>query len=111
MVQNQHNFIIYIVQYRGESSLRLENKKIAFGFTSSFYTYKKTLIEVKKIVAIGGIIYPVMSYDAYSTDTKFGKASEFIRKIEDITGKTIINSLQEAEEVEADIIVICPCSR
>ncbi len=52
-----------------------------------------------------------MSQGAYTTDSKFGTAQEFISKIEEITKKNIINSMEKAEEIEADIMIITPCSR
>ncbi len=58
-----------------------------------------------------GEIFPIMSYGAYSTDSKFGKAKDFIEKIEKVTGKEMINTMNEAESIESDIIVIAPCSR
>ncbi len=91
--------------------MKIKNKKIAFGLTSSFYTYKATISEINKIVSEGGEVFPIMSVGAYTTDTKFGKAQDFIKKIEEITKKNIINTMQEAEEIESDILVIAPCSR
>ncbi len=52
-----------------------------------------------------------MSQNAYTTDSKFGTAKDFIKKIEEITNNKIINSMSEAEEIEADIMIIAPCSR
>lgn len=91
--------------------MKVKNKKIAFGLTSAFYTYKATISEIKKIVSDGGEVYPIMSFGAYTTDSKFGKAVEFVNKIEDITRKKIIINMQEAEEIESDVLVIAPCSR
>lgn len=91
--------------------MKLKGRKIAFGLTSSFYTFKATLIEMKKIIAEGGEVFPIMSNGAYTTDSKFGNATDYIKKIEEITNKKIVNSLEEAEEVETDIMVIAPCSR
>ncbi len=91
--------------------MKIKNKKIAFGLTSSFYTYKATISEIKKIVSEDADVFPIMSVGAYTTDTKFGRAEEFIKKIEDITKKKIINTMQEAEKVNSDILVIAPCSR
>ena len=91
--------------------MKLKNKKIAFGLTSSFYTYKATINEIKKITSEGGEVFPIMSVGAYTTDSKYGKAKDFIKKIEDITNNKIINTMQEAEEVDSDILVIAPCSR
>lgn len=91
--------------------MNIKNKKIAFGLTSSFYTFKATINEIKKIVSEGGEVFPIMSSGAYTTDSKFGKAKDFIMRIEEITNKKIINNMQEAEEVESDIMIIAPCSR
>ena len=91
--------------------MKLKNKKIAFGLTSSFYAFKATIIEMKKIISEGGEIFPIMSKGAYTTNSQFGNAADYIRKIEYITKKKIINGMEEAEEVEADIMVIAPCSR
>ncbi|HBC85290.1 MAG TPA: hypothetical protein DCZ30_07935 [Clostridiales bacterium] len=59
-------------------------------------------------------IVPIMSYNSYELDTKFGKAKEFIDKIKDITGKNIIHTIQDAEPIGpkhlTDIMIIAPCS-
>jgi len=59
-------------------------------------------------------ILPIMSEMAYSTDTRFGKAQDFIKKIEKISEKKIINSRCEAEPIGpqnmADILLIAPCT-
>lgn len=91
--------------------MNIKNVSIAFGLTSTFYTIPATISEIKRIVNEGGDVYPVMSTSAFTTDTKFGKAEEFINNIEQITNKKIINNIAQAEEIEKDIMVIAPCSR
>ena len=91
--------------------MKIKGKKIAFGLTSSFYAFKNTISEMEKIIKVGGEVIPIMSMSAYTTDSKFGNTSDFIERIENITKKKVINSILEAEEVEADIMVIAPCSR
>lgn len=70
---------------------------------------------MKELVDKGAEIIPVMSYNAYSMDTKFGKAKDFIEQIENITGKKIIHTIQDAEPIGpkkmTDIMIIAPCSR
>ncbi len=55
-----------------------------------------------------------MSECAYNTDTRFGKASDFVMEIESITGKKIINDIVSAEPIGPknlfDIMVIAPCT-
>lgn len=60
-------------------------------------------------------IIPIMSYNAYNLDTKFGKAEDFIKEIQEMTGKKIIHTIPEAEPIGpkkmTDIMLIAPCSR
>lgn len=89
----------------------LIGKKIIFGLTSSQYAFKKTIPQIEKLITEGAEIFPVMSFDAYNIDTKFGKAKNFIKQIEDMTLKKIIHTNDEIENIEeADLMIICPCS-
>lgn len=95
--------------------MEVKNKKIGFVLTGSFCTFKKTIPKMKKLIEKGAKIIPVMSYNSYSMDTKFGKAKEFIEEIENITGEKIIHTIQDAEPIGpkklTDIMIIAPCSR
>lgn len=53
--------------------------------TGSFGMLKKTIEQLQKIVDENAVVIPVMSYNAYNFDTKFGKAKEFINQIQKIT--------------------------
>lgn len=70
---------------------------------------------MKELIDRGAEIIPIMSYNSYSLDTKFGKAQDFIDQIENITGKKIIHTIQDAEPIGpkkmTDVMVIAPCSR
>lgn len=94
--------------------MEVKNKKIGFALTGSFCTFKKTIPKIKELVEKGAEIIPIMSYNSYSMDTKFGKAKEFIKQIEDITNNKIIHTIQDAEPIGpkklTDIMVIAPCS-
>lgn len=91
--------------------MKIKGKRIAFGLTNAFYTFKKTIEEMKNIVSEGGEIIPIMDFDTYSTNSKYGKTIDFIKNIETITNRKIITSEEVAEEIEADIMVIAPCYR
>lgn len=67
--------------------MKLKEKKIGFVMTGSFCTFKKTIEQLNKLVEAGADILPIMSYNAYNLDTKFGKANDFINEIEKITRK------------------------
>lgn len=93
----------------------LEGKNIGFVFTGSFCTFSKTIEELKKIKELHANIIPIMSYNAYNTDTKFGKASEFIKQIEEITEHKILHDIPSVEPIGpkkmTDIMIVAPASR
>lgn len=96
--------------------MNIEGKKVGFAFTGSFCTFKTVLEELKKIKELGADIIPIMSYNAYNLDTKFGKAQDYIDEIKKISGKDeIIHTIQQAEPIGpkglTDIMVVAPCSR
>ena len=94
--------------------LEVKGKNIGYVLTGSFCTFSKTIPKMKELIDKGANILPIMSYNSYQMDTKFGKAQEFIDKIETITGKKIIHTIQEAERIGpkalTDIMVVAPCS-
>ncbi len=94
--------------------MKLKDKKIGFILTGSFCTFNKTIEQMENIKKQEADIVPIMSYNSYELDTKFGKAKEFIDKIKDITGKNIIHTIQDAEPIGpkhlTDIMIIAPCS-
>ena len=94
--------------------MELKDKNIGYCFTGSFCTFKTSIKEMKKLVELGANVFPIMSYNSYNLDTKFGKAEDFIREIEDITRHKIINTIPRAEPIGPkkmfDILIIAPCS-
>ena len=94
--------------------MELKDKKIGFTLTGSFCTFKKVIPKMKEIKKLGAEIIPIMSFNSYNLDTKFGKAKDFIKEIENITEKKIIHTIQEAEPIGikkmTDIMIIAPCS-
>lgn len=93
----------------------LEGKSIGFAFTGSFCTFRKTIEELKNIKKIKDTkITGIMSFNSYNLDTKFGRAKDFIKEIEEITENSIINTIPLAEPIGPkhlfDILIIAPCS-
>lgn len=95
--------------------MKLKDKRVGFAFTGSFCTFKKTIPQLQKIVEEeGGIVVPIMSFNTYQMDTKFGNSKDFIKQIEDITKDRIIHTIQGAEPIGpknlTDIMIVAPCS-
>lgn len=91
--------------------MKLKGRKIAFGLTDCFYAFKNTIAEMRDIALEGGKIIPIMPLDTYNTNSKFYKSTDFIKEIESISNRKIIINEEETERVEADIMIIAPCSR
>lgn len=94
--------------------MNLEGKKIGFVMTGSFCTFRKTIDELKNLVKSGAKIVPIMSENSYTLDTKFGKAEDFKKEIEEITGSKILHTIQEVEPIGPkdmlDIMVVAPAT-
>lgn len=93
----------------------MENKTVGFALTGSFCTFAKVVPEIKKLSEAEGIrVQPIMSEMAYSTDTRFGKAEEFIWTIEDYTSNKIIHTIRDSEPIGPknilDALIIAPCT-
>lgn len=92
----------------------LKNKKIGIVMTGSFCTFSKVIEQIKVLVKMGADVIPIMSFNSYNLDTKFGKAEEIINEIEYITNKKILNTIQGVEPIGpkkmTDIMLVAPCS-
>lgn len=87
---------------------------IGFALCGSFCTISKALDTMKKMVNRGYDILPIMSYNAYNTDTRFGKAEEIRRSVLDISGREVIHTIVDAEplgpQIALDALIIAPCT-
>lgn len=94
--------------------MELKSKNIGFAMTGSFCTFSKTISVLKEIVSLGANVIPIMSFNAYSLDSRFGKHGDFIKEIENLTGNKIIHTIPDAEPIGpkkmTDIMVIAPAS-
>ena len=88
--------------------------KVGFAMTGSFCTFSKAIPQMKLMVDSGYEVLPIMSETAYSTDTRFGKAEDFRKEIENICGKKIMHTIEEVEPIGpkkmTDIMIIAPCT-
>ena len=90
----------------------LKNKRIGFGLTGSHCTYDLIFPQLERLVELGADVVPIVSNTVKQTDTKFGEARDHLQKIEEITNKSVIASMQEAEPLgpkdPLDCMVIAP---
>ena len=92
----------------------MKNLKVGYAMCGSFCTLKRAVEEIKVLKEKDFDIYPIMSPITYSTDTRFGKAADFISEVEEICGKKIICTVKDAEPIGPkallDVLVISPCT-
>lgn len=87
---------------------------IAYCFTGSFCTFAKSIESLKNLKKAGHNIIPVMSFNAYNTDTRFGTAEEFRNIIKTVCSHDIIHTIEDAEPIGpknlVDIVAVAPCT-
>lgn len=92
--------------------MSLKGKRIGFGITGSHCTYEEVFPEIERLVNEGAEVVPVVSFTVQNTNTRFGEGQEWIRKIEEVTGKDVIDSIVKAEplgpKMPLDCMVIAP---
>ena len=87
---------------------------IGFAMCGSYCTHKYAIEQLKSLVNLGHDILPIMSENVYSTDTRFGKANDLIKKVTEICGREVIHTVVDAEPIgpkmALEAMIICPCT-
>lgn len=87
---------------------------IGYAMCGSFCTFCDSYDTLCKLKKKYSDIVPIMSFNAYSTDTRFGKSKEWVDKIESVCERKIINSIVDAEplgpKILLDALIIAPCT-
>lgn len=87
---------------------------IGYALCASFCTFSDSVNVLEKLKQKNNEIIPIMSINAYSTDTRFGNHADWNHRIEEICEKKIINSITEAEplgpKTPLDALIIAPCT-
>lgn len=87
---------------------------IGFTICASHCTFEDSIKVLQTFVDKYGEIQPIMSENAYSTDTRFGKAEDIRNLVEEITGRRIIHTVSEAEPLgpksPLEALIVCPCT-
>lgn len=87
--------------------------RLGFAMCGSFCTFKLVLEELERL-AKDYDITPIMSQGAAFTDTRFGKAEDFRRRVAEICGREPFTTIADAEPIGPrallDVLVIEPCT-
>ncbi|KYD29535.1 dipicolinate synthase subunit B [Geobacillus sp. NFOSA3] len=92
--------------------MSLKGKRIGFGLTGSHCTYDAVMPEIEKLVNEGAEVLPIVTYTVKTTNTRFGEGEEWVKKLEEITGNEVIDTIVKAEplgpKIPLDCMVIAP---
>lgn len=98
-----------VVKRFGERSIR-----IGYCLTGSFCTFRYAFEQAEALCAAGAELTPIMSFNAFTMNTRFGTAADNIKKIEDICKRAVISSIEAAEPIGPeklfDMIIVAPCT-
>src|SRR5690625_420322 len=92
--------------------MSLKNKRIGFGFTGSHCSYESVFPQIQHLMDQQAKVIPIVSYTVKNDDSKFGQSEDHIDKIESITKREVISTIQDAEPLgpkePLDCMVIAP---
>ena len=88
-------------------------KTIGFAMCGSFCTFEKAVGQMEALSHSYAIL-PLMSQNAYTTDTRFGKAQDWVRRVEGIAGRPVLHTIVQAEPIGpkglVDLLAVAPCT-
>lgn len=91
----------------------METKRLGLALCGSYCTYEK-LFGAAQALAERYELIPIMSDTAAGTDTRFGAAASHIRRLEMLTGRSVVRTIAEAEplgpKAPLDALLIAPCT-
>ncbi len=94
--------------------MTFDGLRIGFAMTGSFCTFSKVMKEIEHLRQMGAKLVPIMSEMVWNTDTRFGKAEEFIKSFKDLSQKEIIHTIKDAEPIGPknllDALIVAPCT-
>ena len=94
--------------------MKLDGKRVGFAMCGSFCTFAHCFDALETLKNLGCVLIPIMSFNAYSIDTRFGTAKEHIQRLEEICGRKIIHTIEDAEPLGpknmTDIMLIANCT-
>lgn len=92
----------------------MKYKRVGYCITASHCTFARSLGVLERLVREGCDVVPIMSENAYYRDTRFFDAEEFSRRVEELTGKTVIHTVADAEPLgphdPLDLLIVAPCT-
>lgn len=90
-----------------------DKKRLGLALCGSYCTYD-TLFRAMEPLAEEYKLVPIMSENAAETDSRFGTATEHIKRLMLLTGEKVVTTIAEAEPLgpanPLDALLIAPCT-
>lgn len=94
--------------------MTLSDKKIGVALTGSYCTFDTVFPQIERLVQLNNEVTVIFSDRSQVTDTRFGKAEDFLNRAREITGRDPIRTIVDAEKIGPknlfDIVIIAPCT-
>lgn len=92
----------------------MEPVSVGYAFCGSFCTYDQAMAALEQIRARYERVIPIISEAGAGMDTRFGNAHDFMREMERICGRRVVDSIVKAEPIGPqkllDVLIISPCT-
>ncbi len=92
----------------------MEHIRVGFAFCGSFCTYDQVMPALERARARYGDVTPIISEKSAEIDSRFGPAHEFIREMERVCDRRVIDTIPKAEPIGPkkllDVLIIAPCT-
>ena len=92
----------------------MTQKTLGFAMCDSFCTFQRAIDGMRELLKRGYRVLPIMSETAAGTDTRFGRAADFLWQIEDLCGCRVLRTILETEPLGpkklVDLLVVAPCT-
>ena len=92
----------------------MSDMTIGFAITGSFCTFKAVFPQMNLLAEHGYHVLPIMSENVYTTDTRFGRAADWVAQAEEVCGEKVIHTIAQAEPIGPkkllDLLILAPCT-
>jgi dipicolinate synthase subunit B len=94
--------------------MTISGKNVGVALTGSYCTFDTVFTQIERLVQANANVYTIFSNRSQVTDSRFGKAEDFLKKAKEITGHDPITTIVEAEKLGPnnllDIVILAPCT-
>jgi dipicolinate synthase subunit B len=94
--------------------MKLKEKRVGLALTGSFCTFSVAIVILQEIINEGAVVTPIISNIVDTVDTRFFKANDLKKTLENLSGNKVIRCITDAEPIGPrqllDILVVLPCT-